>query len=496
MNDLDPRILERFRRWKASPLLFVTECIQVVPSDQQAEALVSFANNKRTTIRSGHGCGKSTTASWLIMWFLCTRPYAKVACTAPTARQLSDILWSELSKWMRKSVVADDFVIQKDKIFHKDAPKEWWCRAISPSVKAGADEQAETLAGLHGDHLLIVCDEASGIPDPVFIPLEGALTQEDNKVLLIGNPTKNKGYFYETHFDPRVRNQWNKLHWDSRKSSNVTQEMTNYFANKYGLDSNVFRIRVAGEPPLEDEKTLISLSWAQQCIDSGVVCDPDDPLYLGVDVARFGDDASVILPRQGGVIYPWDTFRGLNTISLGGHINQEFFEQNAAGIAMDEIGVGAGVTDWLHKNGHQRTCFGVNVSTASSNPKKYHRLRDELWWRVREKCLKGVYNFPATKIKGEGGVDLILGEELANELSSPLYDHDNNGAIIVESKRDMKKRGVMSPNIADALCLTEYFEAIAMNVWGTQKAKNKNRNAARRPGDSGGSSDPNAWMAN
>ena len=480
MSDFNPYILSKLREWRQSPLLFVTECIGAKPSEQQAEALISFAKHKRTTIRSGHGCGKSTTASWLIMWFLCTRPYSKVACTAPTARQLSDILWSELSKWMRQSILADEFVIQKDKIFHKSAPKEWWARAISPSVKAGKDEQAETLAGLHGDHLLIVCDEASGIPDPVYVPLEGALTQEDNKVLLIGNPTKNKGYFYDTHFDPKIKDNWNRLHWDSRKSSNVTKEMVQYFENKYGLESNVFRIRVAGEPPLEDEKTLIPLHWAIQCIDSGVESMEWDPVYLGVDVARYGDDKSIILPRKGLVISPWDEFQSMNTHTLGGFVAQSYVDNEASGIAIDEVGVGAGTCDWLLKQGHLK-CFGVNVACSSSDIKKYHRLRDELWCRVRDKCQRGVYNFPAGP----------LGEELANELSSPLYDFDTNNAIVVEKKSDMKKRGVMSPNIADALCLTEYFEACAVQVFGNDKAKQamKKRSNNTIP-------DPHAWMYN
>jgi len=474
---VNPYILGKLKEWRESPLLFVVECLQAKPSTQQAQALASFAKAKRTSIRSGHGCGKSAFASWIILWFLCTRPYAKVACTAPTARQLSDILWSELSKWLRCSILADEFVVQKDKIFHKSSPKEWWARAISPSVKAGKDEQAETLAGLHGDHLLIVCDEASGIPDPVYVPLEGALTQEDNKVLLIGNPTKNKGYFHETQFDPKVKDAWNKIHWDSRDSTNVTKEMTEYFKAKYGEFSNVFRIRVAGEPPLEDEKTLIPLYWAQQCIDSGAVADPNDPVYLGVDVARYGDDKSIILPRQGLVIKHWDQFQSMNTFTLGGFIQQKYVDEDASGIAIDEVGVGAGVTDWLIKHGHTKT-FGVNVAWSSSDTTKYHRLRDELWCRVREKCMRGVYNFPFGP----------LGDELCDELSSPLYSFDNNNAIQVESKSDMKKRGVMSPNIADALCLTEYFEGVATQLF-AKNEKNKKKNYG---GDS--ASDPNAWM--
>jgi phage terminase large subunit len=494
---MNPFLLEKLTQWRKSPLLFVTECLLVVPSEQQAEALVSFAGAKRTSIRSGHGCGKSSLASWLILWFMCTRPYAKVACTAPTARQLSDILWSELSKWLRQSVLADEFIIQKDKMFHRESPKEWWCRAISPSVKAGKEEQAETLAGLHGDHLLIVVDEASGVPDPVFIPLEGALTQEDNKVLLIGNPTKNKGYFHDTHFAPAVRNVWNKHHWDSRKSSNVTKDMVNYFRAKYGEDSNVFRIRVAGEPPLEDERTLISFAWAQQCIGSGAgdSVATDEPLFLGVDVARYGDDKSVILPRRGVKIYPWEIFQGMNTISLGGFVQQTYREQEAEGLAIDEIGVGAGLTDWLRKHGHLKT-FGVNVASQSSDPTKYHRLRDELWWRVREKCIKGAYDFPdqlATSYSDTGeAIQVNIGDELCNELSGPLYDFDEKGAILVESKKRMKERGIASPNIADALCLTEYFEAYAYKLWNKKVDAGKK---ASRWGRSAGGGDSDAWMA-
>lgn len=467
-------VLNKLREWRDHPLLFVKDCIEVNPSDQQLEGLANFPKTKRMTIRSGHGTGKDAFASWIIMYFLCTRAYAKVVCTAPTNRQLGDILWSELSKWFRKSRIADDFIIQKDKIFHKDAPKEWWCRAVSPSVKASKEDQAETLAGFHGDHLLIVVDEASGVPDPVYIPLEGALTQEDNRVLLIGNMTKNVGYFYDTHFHAGISKDWCKLHWDSRKSSNVTKEMIQYFAAKYGEDSNIFKIRVVGDPPDASENTLISLADAMQCVGNEQPENLESPLVLGVDVARYGEDDSIVLPRRDNIVYTWDTFHGINTIDLAGHVNMIFQEEGADGIAMDEIGVGGPVVDWLHKHGLERVCFGINVANKSSDIKKYDRLRDELWMMVRDKCIRGIYFFPDVTVN-INGVDLNIGHELCNELAAPTYDFNEQGGIKVESKKRMKLRGIKSPNIADSLCLTEYFNSFAHKVWKKQDQKREKR---------------------
>ena len=200
-----------------------------------------------------------------------------------------------------------------------------------------------------------------------------------------------------------------------------------------------------------------------QCVGQEIAVAEDEPLYLGVDVARYGDDKSIILPRKGLEIRPWSEFKGLNTIDLGGFINQEYVEQDADGLAIDEIGVGAGVTDWLVKHGHIK-CFGVNVANSSSDNTKYDRLRDELWWRVRDKCMRGQYSFP----EGEQG------QELCNELSMPLYAFNNSGGVKIESKREMKARGIASPNIADALCLTEYFASYSNKLF-NDKQKIKQR---------------------
>jgi glutaredoxin-related protein len=242
--------------------------------------------------------------------------------------------------------------------------------------------------------------------------------------------------------------------------------MPEYFAKKYGIDSNVYRIRVMGEPPLQDDTTLIPLWAAIQCIGNEFEVAEDEPLYLGVDVARYGDDTSIIMPRRGLMIYPWETFRKLNTIDLGGFINQTYQELSADGCAIDVIGVGAGVSDWLEKH-NMKNLYQVNVTASSSNIQKYHKLRDELWSKVRDNCLLGIYSFPDVTVNGETE---SLGQQLANELATPRYKFNAHGGVVVESKKDMKARGIPSPNIADALCLTEYFHNSATWVFAKDKA--------------------------
>ena len=182
---------------------------------------------------------------------------------------------------------------------------------------------------------------------------------------------------------------------------------------------------------------------------------------MGVDVARFGSDSSIILPRKGLKIFPWETFNKLNTIDLGGFIIQTYQELEASGVAIDVIGVGAGVSDWLQKH-NLKNLYEVNVTASSSNIEKYHKLRDELWVKVRDNCFLGKYSFPDVILPGDTE---SLGNQLANELSTVRYKFNAHGGFVVESKKDMKTRGVNSPNIADALCLTEYFANSATRVF-------------------------------
>ena len=220
---------------------------------------------------------------------------------------------------------------------------------------------------------------------------------------------------------------------------------------------------------------------------------PEEPLYLGVDVARYGEDKSIILPRKGLIIKPWEEFSGMNTIDLAGHVIKTFNDLQAEGAGIDEIGVGAGVVDWLHKRpGGHKIFHGINTAMKSSDTAKYNRLRDELWLGMREKCMKMQYSFPAgTKLEEE------MSNELANELAQPTYEFNSQGGFVVENKRKMKIRGVASPNIADALGLTEYFYNMAYRLWSSPKVKEDKKSNQPQPPKyyhQGGKKDK-SWMA-
>lgn len=459
IDTLTSKSLNKMQEWQNSLPLFVDECLGAKPTNQQVGALKDFQNTKMMSIRSGHGTGKDTFASWVILWYLTTKLYPKVPCTAPTGHQLRDVLWAEIYKWLRQSKVKDEFTWNNERIYLKAAKEEWFAVARSVNVRGSSEEQAETLAGLHADNMLFVVDESSGVPDPVYKPIEGALTTKGNQVLLIGNMTKREGYFHETHYNPALAKFWKRLHWDSRDSSRVSDEWVDYMREKYGEDSNVFRIRVMGEPPLSDEnyQSVIPYDWAMACMDNDIG-EPakDEPKYIGVDVARFGDDSSVILPRTGLLIHPFHKFKGMNTIELGGYVNHIYNEEEARGIAIDEIGVGAGVTDWLMKHHDRGVVHGVNVSNSANDPERFHRLRDELWWTVREKCMKQSYSFPPG----------AQGQELVDDLAAPTYEIVES-KIKVEGKKKMKARNVASPDVAEALLMTEYFGLNASRKWPT-----------------------------
>ena len=425
-----------------------------------SEAEASYALKQGVSIMSGQGTGKEAFCAWLILWFLCCYPYPKIPCTAPTGHQLKDNLWAEISKWIRGSLIKDWVVWQSDKVFFKESQgKEWFAVARTTNPKATPQEQGETLQGFHEDYLMVIIDEASKVPEPVFGPLEGTLTGKCNFIIMIFNPTRSSGFAVESHM--KHRQSWVCLHWDGEESEMVTKTHVDQMAKKYGRDSNVFRIRIKGIPPKAEENILIPWEWIQNAIDrDDLEYQDDDPEIAGIDVGG-GSDPSIFLRRKGPIIMsPIDKNDTPDSEVLTGWLVRKAMDAESEFIMVDRIGIGWAIEGNLRTRIPNAHVIGVNVSEESSDKEKFYRLRDELWWNVREEFEKGIISIPND-------------DELIGEVSVIRFD-DSTGKIKVESKKDLKKRGIDSPNKADALCLTSYWKYDIMKKMKKQ-FKNKGR---------------------
>ena len=213
------------------PVEFVEDIIRVTPDPEQAKILRSVAANPMTTVRSGHGVGKSAVEAWVVIWFICTHPFPKIPCTAPTQHQLFDILWAEVSKWIRNNrALRNELIWTKEKLYMRGYPEEWFAVARTAS-------KPDALQGFHAEHLLYIIDEASGVDDKIFEPVLGALSTPGARLLMCGNPTQLSGFFYESHNKNRA--SYSTFHIDGRNSGRVRQDYVDMIIRMYGEDSDV-----------------------------------------------------------------------------------------------------------------------------------------------------------------------------------------------------------------------------------------------------------------
>tara|TARA_R110000744_G_scaffold228_2_gene869 strand:- start:13828 stop:15459 length:1632 start_codon:yes stop_codon:yes gene_type:complete len=418
-----------------------------------AEEVKMMVKKTGVSIKSGKGPGKTTLEAWLTIWFLMCFPGSIVPCTASKLDQVKDVLWREISKWIKISadkgsygpIVKDSLTVQGEKIFVKghsgEDGKEWFAIARSASTAGGSDSPAETLQGFHAQYMMIIVDEATGVPDNVFMPLESTLSDPVNFLIMTYNPTRTSGFAYRSQH--RDKEEWLTYRWNCEDSENVSKESIERVARKYGRDSNAYRISVLGLEPVGDSDSVMPLEWVMAAVNRDIVVDDDDPIISCVDLARQGDDKSVILTRQSMKVDPnIKSFNGQNTMEMAGWISLHIAEEEPTCTGLDVIGMGYGVLDRLREVGHRIS--GINVSESTSRKEKFERLRDELWWKCRKAFEEGIISIPDD-------------EELIFELSNTKYKVESNGKIKIESKREMRKRGVASPNKADALVLTFYF---------------------------------------
>lgn len=443
--------------YRADPVLFVKEVLGVEPDEWQQDFLNAVASGERKiSIRSGHGVGKSTTASWAMLWFLLTRYPVKVVVTAPTSAQLYDALFAELKRWVKElpQPIQELLDVKQERIELKASATEAFI-----SARTSRAEQPEALQGVHSDNVMLVADEASGVPEAVFEAAAGSMSGHNALTILLGNPVRSSGFFFETH--NRLKDEWWTRRVSCIDSTRVSKEYVEDMKSRYGEESNAYRIRVLGEFPRSDDDTIIPMELLESAKHRDTRAYEDAPIVWGLDVARFGSDSSVLCKRQSNVVHTLERWRNLDLMQLTGAVVAQYeacdHKNRPAEILVDSIGLGAGVVDRLREL--RLPARGINVSESPAMGGTYLNLRAELWHKAKAWLEKRDCKIPNN-------------EDLIGELATVRYTFTSNGKIKIESKDDIRRRGLKSPDMADAFVLTFASDAATIS-WGSNNSWGK-----------------------
>jgi hypothetical protein len=429
-------------RYARRPRDFVREVLKAIPHEWQAQALDAIASgHRRVSIRSGHGVGKTAFLSWIMLWHLLTRFPQKCVCTAPSAPQLYDALWAELRTWIARLPLGWQQLLEatSDRVELVMAAEQSFI-----SARTSRAEAPEAMAGVHSTWVLLIVDEASGVPEAVFESATGSMSTPGAITILTGNPTRSTGFFYRTHSFEADR--WWTLRVASDECAHVDRKFIDDVAARYGKSSNAWRVRILGEFPIADSDTLIGAELVEQAMDRIVAPDFNVPEIWGLDVARFGTDLSVLSKRRGNLVVDRPrSWGGLDLMALSGQVVNEWNKTAPASrpacIVVDDIGMGGGVTDRLREVLPECAIAPMNVGESPSIEGRFRRMRDELWGAAADWLATRQVSLPAH-------------ERLRDDLCAPKYRFLSDGKLVVESKAEMRQRRLPSPDFADSLCLT------------------------------------------
>lgn len=449
--------MDFIRKYRDDPVSFVREIFECEPDGWQASVLRDIASGqRRISVRSGHGVGKSTCAAWASLWYISTRFPVKVVMTAPTASQLYDALFAEVKRWVRlmPEFIRDLFEVKSERIELISAPNECFI-----SARTSRPEQPEALQGVHSEYVMLIADEASGIPEAVFEAAAGSMSGHNAVTILLGNPVRSSGFFYDTHH--RLAPEWRTYHVSCLDSPRVSRDFVRDMAHRYGEESNAYRIRVLGEFPLADDDTVIPMEYLESAWQRDIQPDPVWREVWGVDIARFGSDRSALVRRRDKIVEEVVLWGGYDLMQSAGFIFHSYDAANPKPdeILVDVIGMGAGVVDRLREQG--LPVRGVNVSEAPATKQRYANLRAELWFEMRDWFAAKSCRIPKN-------------ETLIAQLAAVKYSFASNGKIKLESKDALKSRlRGASPDAADALALTFASKASALSGYGGDRRWNK-----------------------
>ena len=418
--------------WQTSVLCEIRDQIQ------------SGRKNIRICVSSGHGIGKTALVAWIIHWFISTHPNPQIVVTANTGNQLQTKTWRELAKW--KTMAINGFMFEWTATTYRFKGREdtWFATATKWSA-----HNSEAFAGTHEEHVLMVFDEASGIDDIIWEVTEGAFTSHGGMWIAFGNPTKNTGRFYEAAFG-RHRKRWTTMVIDARTAKMRNDELIEEWIEDWGEDSDFVRVRVRGLPPKQGPLQFISSEVVHQAIkreiDANAMSDRV-PRLMGFDVARQGDDQSVLIMRQGRKIVPFmdgddiKRFQIRDITQLCMHVSKAIVENYPDIVFVDGTGLGAGAVDYLRVLGHDNI-VEVHGGESATDKKIYINRRMEMWDRMRQWL---------------DGADIPDDPQLIIDLTTPEFAFQEKTQLMkLESKEQMKKRGADSPDSGDALAMTFY----------------------------------------
>ena len=405
----------------------------------------------RLAVASGRGIGKSALVAWLILWMLSTRLGSTIIVTANTEQQLRSRTWAELGKWLTLAINGHWFVKTATSL----KPQQWYEELLISDLKIDtgyyyaqaqlwSEENPDAFAGVHSSAgVCLIMDEASGIPSPIYSVSEGFFTEptKNRFWFSFSNPRRNSGPFYDSFHSKR--SFWNTEQIDSREVEETDKQLFQKMLEQYGEDSTVARVEVLGQFPNVDDDTVIPIELARAAVDRDVSLTASEPIVWGLDIARFGPDQSALCIRQGNTVFEIKTFKSMDLMQLCGAIKNIYDSateiNKPSEILVDVIGLGSGVVDRLAEQG--LPVRGINVAESPASKKNYLNLRAELWFSIKDWLTRRDCRLPND-------------DELIAELVSPMYSYTSSGKIKIEAKEAMKKRGIKSPDKADALALT------------------------------------------
>lgn len=453
-EEIEKFLIKKAFDFRHDPLSFVKFAWDdITPHDWQKKILIEIGDKLKSdsskgrteaiqeAVASGHGIGKSCLVSWLTIWGLCTEVDTKGVVTANTENQLKTKTWAELAKWYNSCRYKHWFKFTATALFSSDPDHE---RLWRIDMIPWSERNTEAFAGLHnaGKRILCIFDEASAVPDVIWEVAEGALTDENTEIIWIvfGNPTRNTGRFRECF--GKFKHRWFRRQVDSRTVPGVNKTQINKWAEDYGDDSDFFRVRVKGVFPRAGNRQFIALDVVEKAIERKIdIFNSGAAKIMSVDVARFGDDQSVVGLRCGRRLEPLIKFRGLDTMQLSSEISSLINKNNPDAVFVDGVGVGGGVVDRLKSLGFDIIDVNAGRAPDIENKDTHFNKRVEMWDRMREWLI---------------GADIPDDDDLKNDLIGIEYGFDNKMKMQLEKKSDMKKRGLSSPDCADAVSMGFY----------------------------------------